>query len=259
MGRSLLAFFFFSCLLCANQVAAMDFSFTARMDVNGTSVPTQLSMSGPIMPGDHARLLAQIRERPMEMWFALKDVRLQSPGGDVREAMLLGATLRRLYVHTQAQGDCASACLVLWMSGSWRWWGNGRIGVHRPSFKADYFKSLPLEVAEAKYAELSLSFKAFLIDQGLPLSIYEKLMSMSSQEIHWLSESELLLIGGFPPYYDELLKATCGSALENDEQRSTMRRCDAKLSLRMKAKGFDGLLKDARDPWWEQVRLRFLQ
>lgn len=257
MVRPFVAAFMLGLVLCT-PARAMNFAFTANSTINGTVLPSQLTMSGSIVPGDFDRFTMLLKERPMEMWFALKDVRLSSPGGDVREAMLLAALLRQLYVHTQAQGDCASACFVLWMSGSWRWWRNGRIGVHRPSFQSEYFKSLPVDVAQQKYSELSTAYRTFLLDQGLPQSIYEKLMSMSSEEIYWLTESELLLIGGFPPYYDELLRAACPSP-DTDEKRTAMRKCDAKLSLKMKAKGFDAVLKSAHDPWWDRARITFLQ
>ncbi len=245
-------------ILYSMPLRAMDFTFTQRM-ASLQNVASELTMSGPIVRGDYDRFVALLREQPADTWMALKEVRLQSPGGDIDEAMRLATTLQGLYVHTQPRGDCASACVLLYMAGSWRYWREGRIGLHRPSFAAAAYRGMSPEVARGKYSDMEQRFRDFLLRQGMPLSIYERLLSTSSEVVYWASEDDLVLLGGFPPYYEELLTATCGPVPQTDEERHAYRKCDAKLSLRAKAATFDEIMRGTKNEWWSRARAVFLK
>ena len=90
--------------LVSEPAAALDLSYSQRSPGFG-EVASQLTISGPIMIGDAERFQAFLRREPQDAWFALNDVRLESPGGDIEEAMRLATILRGLYVHIQPQGN----------------------------------------------------------------------------------------------------------------------------------------------------------
>lgn len=66
---------------------------------------------------------------------AVRQVRLDSPGGRVYEAREIASLLRARHVDTFAEGLCASACTVVLLAGRERGAAHeARIGFHRPQF-----------------------------------------------------------------------------------------------------------------------------
>ena len=97
--------------------------FTVRVSADRTSV----EFSGPIVIGVTDRVLAALDEHP-----GITTVRLASPGGRVVEARDLAKAIRARGLTTVADGNCASACTVLFMAGRDRLISpKGSIGFHR--------------------------------------------------------------------------------------------------------------------------------
>ena len=115
----------FLLLLCPQlQGAARSAEFT---EVAGAAVPTIL-MRGPVVAGDYDRFsrAAGGRERLV--------LELESDGGSVAEAVHIGQRVRAAGYETSVRrGSCASACALIWISGSKMHYGPGaRIGFHGP-------------------------------------------------------------------------------------------------------------------------------
>ncbi len=134
----------------------------------------QLMIRGVIEPGDHQRLVRRLAalvsgeglpdvQDPETLW----TVKLDSPGGDLDEAMRIGRFLRGVLATTEAsyryarrpdgvwdlarsaetvclegddrlagcqpdvvEAECTGACLLIWLGGAERYAHEGRLGVH---------------------------------------------------------------------------------------------------------------------------------
>jgi hypothetical protein len=134
----------------------------------------QLLIKGAIEPGDFDRLVARLRQLaigadlpdvqdPETLW----TVKLDSPGGDIAEAMRIGRLLRRALATTETsyrfarrddgvldfertegsicldgegrldgcfedvvKAQCAGACLLVWLAGANRYAHEGGLGMH---------------------------------------------------------------------------------------------------------------------------------
>jgi hypothetical protein len=71
---------------------------------------------------------------------------------------------------------------------------------------------------------MSEKFKSFVIGQGLPPSVYEKLQATSSKDIYWLGSDEYRVIGAASPAYEERFLSACGDTPEGSSQRNKCRR-----------------------------------
>jgi hypothetical protein len=191
-------------------------SFAIQIDVierSGDGAAQKIKISGEIQQGDNEKLVNFIRTNPMDALTG--KIYLSSNGGDVREAMKLAQTLKRIYKIIIVDDVCASSCLLLYLSGGMRIVNKGRLGVHRPYFKNAYFDQLPLVKAEVEYKKMERDFYDFVTSQGLPRSIYEKLLATPSTEVYWLTSNDLALIGMSPPYLEEKIIAACGAVPKN--------------------------------------------
>lgn len=193
----------------------IDLEFIGASDA---SRPGVIRISGEIKKGDHKILLRILTPGSPAAFVGYTGVyELDSPGGSIEEAMLMADVLKDIYPIVSVKGICASSCVLLYLAGAIRSVDvQGRVGVHRPYFDKQYFASLPASKAQKEYGELEDKFRAYLVMQGLPQSIIEKLMATSSKNIYWLNDQELGLIGWAPPYFDELIFAKCAPYIEQN-------------------------------------------
>jgi hypothetical protein len=254
-------FLFLGCMILCKVVHSMEFEYTSRFSGQSslTGTANQITMSGPIVSGDTKRFLEFIQQNPKDSWFGLKRIRLDSPGGDVLEAMKLANVLTDLYpsIWVSQGKKCASSCLLLWLAGASRGFDSaGSVGMHRPRFSKEYEKSLSLKEYQKRYQLMSDNFKTFVRRQGLPESLYERLVATSSDNVYWLTEDDWQLVGTWPPYYAEKLLSTCGPIPNGSVAEHN--KCEAGLTVREKAEAFDRIVGDRKDAWWAAARARFL-
>jgi hypothetical protein len=95
-------------------------------------------------------------------------VKLNSPGGDVVEAMRIGRLIRERFMFTgiMPERECASACVFILMAGVFRLAGpTAHVGIHRPKFDPVYFAGLTPDQARATYDSMVRDLrKYFLLD-----------------------------------------------------------------------------------------------
>lgn len=175
---------------------------------------------------------------------------LMSPGGDAIEAMAMGRLVRQRFVPTVAPSFsmnkctpgsaqepdrcvCLSACMLLWAGGVQRAGGlqlfpgsdpagqptiveRSSLGVHRPRFDDAYFAGLSVDQAELRYRELLGTVKVYLDEMDMPAWVYDRMVSIPSEEIEFLSNEELKRIGS-PPGTSEWITSKC-EPLASDER-----------------------------------------
>lgn len=148
---------------------------------------TVLLMSGAFGPGSYRAFLREVaRARP-------DIVLLESPGGVLGEALYIGDEIRRRGLNTlvAANGHCASACAVVFLSGRVKYAGSGSfIGLHAASD------------LEGRMDRRATDLMAqYLRSVGVGPNTLKRMAATAPSRISWLSRAErkALKIRSFPP------------------------------------------------------------
>lgn len=224
----------------STNTISLDFFYSSRISTGEfAGMANELTIRGKIESGDTRKFIAFLREKPKDAVMGLYTVALDSPGGNVIEAMKLAQALKEHYPDTVVRGACISACVLLWLAGGVHFLPTEehKLGVHRPYFEPKQFAKLSIRDAETQYAVLAEEFRAYVLNQGLPQSIYEKLNSTSSDSVYWLTIQDLILIGGSSPAYEERFKSACGN-LQSDAKRQ----CRLKMILPERVKAWQKVM-----------------
>jgi hypothetical protein len=193
---------------------AMDFSITHTNAFSGSGKEGHVGyvlMRGEIRPGDYDKLIRFSINNNVN--FLASEYILESPGGDIAEALAIGRFLKSIYAEVTVGpqfGRCASACFIIFASAVDRVAHTGLIGLHRPYVAPERLRSLTLAEAEREESKALLDAEKYLHSLKVPSSIVDTMFSTSSTDIHWLSDDELEQLGSRAPWFEELLVARCG-------------------------------------------------
>ncbi len=167
-----------------------------------------LVLKGEIKRGDLAKLNAEIERVPM----FIEWVSLDSPGGDVLEAMRIGTLVRTLSVRVVAL-TCNSACVLIWVAGVERS-AAGDLGLHRPFFDKHYFSGLSKAQAEIKYNDLLRQVETYLREMLVPQEAIELIARTESAGVARVGETSNLplyaKLAASAPAFAEWLLSKCG-------------------------------------------------
>lgn len=202
---------------------AADFS-TSCPKPTQPNVGCWILLRGSIVQGDADRLLTALKNQPRGSDI-YRYLVLESPGGDVAEALKITKVVRDALLETQNYAafgllggpayTCASSCVLVLMAGVQRnltFFNGGRLGLHRPSFSAEtYFsgKSLGSELAERQDQAMRY-VREFLLSEGMPQRLVEEMMNRSSKEIYWIDfAKDWLEVRPRAAWFDEMLISRC--------------------------------------------------
>src|ERR1019366_2571432 len=220
--------FFLSILATLFQPAfASDISILAIRPDNGnfSSTPEEnqsnsyLQLSGEIKKGDAEKLAKTlVLSHPFGTFLYL-----DSPGGDIEEAMRIASLAKALHLATvvASGGSCASACFFIFLAGENHLATGkfdrrmpkreaGYIGLHRPYLKSDPFKKSGSADAETRQHEVMKKTGTYLRDEDVPQRLIDLMMSRPSNDIYWMTQDDIDQLGSFSPGYEELLISRCG-------------------------------------------------
>jgi hypothetical protein len=190
-------------------------SFAMEIE-NSPSLQNRYSMEvkGEIRKGDYRRITTEIVSRgefPDMMY-------IDSPGGDVEEAIKIGRFARSSLLIVNPGDRCTSACaLVVFASVVHS--GDGEIGIHRPFYDRAYFAGLSAEEARKEYGRLEQAVKSYMREMRVPTAVAEQMMTVPSDRVVILPMQKYRqLAGRNPPAYDEWLKARCEVLTEKEER-----------------------------------------
>lgn len=242
MGRNVTAILV-SCalLVSSSMVIAAQFKMLCGSAFEKVSGCTIL-MTGPIVTGDAKRLSASIAVVPPHTGL-YRVLLLDSPGGDVDEALRIAQVVRRAVLETSTHRidevsnaalglfstPCASSCFLVWAAGARRehhssptgpavrdgkrfWKQPSGLGLHRPFLSRGAYSSADVSEIAHRQQQATVAVKAYLIREAIPDTLIEEMMRRSSQEIFWLDSAEQ----NFPPipetapWFEELLISRCG-------------------------------------------------
>lgn len=209
-------------LLCLSLIVPLGaiYSFGAdirlvpeRSSINTIARLRHVEITGQLDYGDEAKL-AEVLRRPESMRILSGGelaplVLLNSTGGNVTAAVKMGDMLRAKNAHVAVMSphECSSACVFLLASGVTRLvFGDAKIGIHRPYFTAREFAVGTARDARESYADLESIVRTYLARMGMPGSLYERMRSIPSANLVYLSQAEIEVytLDGKDPAIEEL-------------------------------------------------------
>jgi hypothetical protein len=216
-----------------------------------------LLIQGEIKEGDYNTTMKLARQS----FPFLESLYLNSPGGDASEAIRIGRLARHLMLVVNAPSidlhavlggspidqvptnlvafdaypttmvcngsimacSCASACVLIWVGGALH--HGDALGLHRPTFQGEKFKSMDPEDAQQVYRVAEDEIVGYLAEMEFPPSEIVEMMSTSSQTIHWptLHDLDAGLDYESPPSLAEWLNKACpGLSVDENSALSSL-------------------------------------
>jgi len=198
---------------------------------------------GEISPGDATRVEQAILGSPHDVGIAT----FNSLGGDPFEALKIADVLNKYFVgfatgfcdpNAQCESAlphvavCASACALIYLAANTRF--GDEVFLHRPSFPAIAFGSLPAAAAERLYNAAIGRLRGELAKRAVPQDDIELMMSIPSASVEKIRR-------GYPadsPWMAEWLSAKCGSIQKPDiDPKILICETDAALAEQHRAQG----------------------
>jgi hypothetical protein len=195
-------------------------------------------LNGEIVKGDYDKVVSLFaRFHPY-----IDNIYLQSPGGDVIEAIKIGRLLRKYYIDVlspyhvssdnyhllenpsdaESKNDlthfhnkilseickgegciCASACALIFFGAPMR---SGSVGLHRPIIDDPAFKALSPTEAESVYKPALTAISLYLEEMEVPKEFVEVMIATSSHGIRWITSENIKRSPSFAEWAD----ANCG-------------------------------------------------
>lgn len=172
-----------------------------------------LVLSGEILPGDYARLLAKIAEDP-NRFLSQNKLILASSQGDAGEAMKIAALMKALYTEVivaPLTGRCAGACFLIYAAAAARGTdGENLLGVSRPGLAESEWAALPTAQAALLEDGMQAPVRTFLKDNEVPPDIVDEMFERPPTDIRWLSEREEAALSPKSLSFAKLLADKCG-------------------------------------------------
>jgi hypothetical protein len=206
----------FSLLVAVPSASA----WVAVLDDGAGGRPAILRLQSGIKKGDLAALetaLALVdRDSATKVnGVPLIKLELDSPGGDVVEAVAIGQLIYQNYIMTTVRPgrECVSACVFILMAGAVHYPADGAsIGVHKPLLVS--WSHMSAAQAHAKYDALMDYLRQYFADLGIADRTYEIMMRTASGDMRYFSPSELdqLRLRGEDPAWKELFTARATAA-----------------------------------------------
>lgn len=227
--------------------------FRLAQDNTQPGIPI-IYMSGEIKSGDRAKLVALLRS-DVQSTQSITDIWLNSPGGDLNEAIKIGAVVEQLgyTAIVPAGATCASACFFVWVSASGRL-APGDVVIHRPYFEMRD-SSQSASGFEESYRATREAASLYLRQRNVPTDLIDLLLNVPSSDGYVLSPADKLRIGPMSAARTEYMVQNCdlpdaseskrimGAGGLSAQQQRTLRECGLRFYERQKRQFFFGDVK----------------
>jgi hypothetical protein len=152
-----------------------------------------IELTGEITATSTERIQSILDASKTRTNWLLKQVVIDSPGGNVDASMAIGKLLRenRFSITVPKGGQCASACVLIF-AGAVRRTAFGKIGIHRPYFNRGV-NSVPVspEKVQGGYAEMLNGMRAFLRAMNVSEGLADDMLKVAPAEIRYLNQEDL--------------------------------------------------------------------
>jgi hypothetical protein len=149
-------------------------------------------------------------------------VELNSPGGDVVEAIAIGRVIYRHAAMTLVRPgqECVSACVFIMMAGAVHTPIGALVGVHKPMLVS--WRNMSYADARAKYDGLMLYLRGYFHELGVSDEAYDIMMRTGSADMHYFTwwEMEQLGLRGEGPEWRARLAERQAAAAEQEARRN---------------------------------------
>jgi hypothetical protein len=172
-----------------------------------------LVLSGEIVPGDYARLLAKIGE-DQNRFLSQNKLMLASSQGNAEEAMRIAQLVKSLYTEVivgPLTGRCAGACFLIYAAAAARGTdGDNLLGVSRPGLAESEWAEMPTAQAALLEDAMQAPVRTFLSDNEVPPEIIDEMFKRPPTDIYWLSEHQEAALTPKSPSFARYLADKCG-------------------------------------------------
>jgi hypothetical protein len=170
-----------------------------------TGCQVTLTIKGQLVESDGERVAAELRGSETNCKDgSLASVTFDSPGGSVREALIIGRAMRKHRVWASVGGDaiCASSCVLAFVGAAHRRYG--KLGVHRPFFEDA--RGLAAGDIDASWRQLDRDIREYLQEMNVSPMLGDLMIATPPEKVRWLTydEQEDLRIAGDDPIADEI-------------------------------------------------------
>jgi hypothetical protein len=115
--------------------------------------------------------------------------RINSRGGDVSAAMMIGRIFRQESAFLQVDGVCISACVLVLAGAADRFVKNSfMIGIHRPYLAQTSYTD---ERAQKLYDDMLKEIRAYLHEMHVSTKLADDMLDTEPEQVHFLSPTEL--------------------------------------------------------------------
>ena len=192
---------------------------TYAADITVDYFQITIYLKGEIKKGDFEKLRSALKETIDPKISLTRVINLDSPGGDVIEAMKMGRLINKLRISTKVAtknpadrtsrkvpdhkstppNNCSSACFFVFVGGTIRaiqsYTTSQRVGefyelvymtgvgIHRPFFDKGYFSKLDSSKAQEKYLDLIKKTKQYLLEMDVANNLIERMYKISSRRL----------------------------------------------------------------------------
>jgi hypothetical protein len=171
-----------------------------------------LVLSGEIVPGDYAKLLARIAEDP-ERFLERNKLFLASSDGNAAEAIKIAKLLRALYTEVivgPITGQCVGACFLIYAAASERGTdGDKLLGIHRVGLAESEWVSRSTSEAALIEDGLQAPVRDFLSENEVPSGLADALFKHLPTDIYWLTEQDEAMLGVKSAAFQKYLVKNC--------------------------------------------------
>jgi len=188
----------------ASELDPVGLELKEAVEVNNNNKIYVLSIYGQISKKLHEKIkfnidsLSKYNIQPGELI-----VLIDSMGGDAESAIKIGRLLREKKAFVFVTNRCASACVFIYSSGVYRSSIPYSIGIHAAKITLSDKESRRVldlnpehhEIARRKLEDFDRASQLFLSEMNINPSFYEKLKSLSSYKLNWLSQNEIQAFG----------------------------------------------------------------
>jgi hypothetical protein len=201
-------------LVSTAPTAAAELFYMDRDSFNNqyTGPVGPLVLSGEIVPGDYAKLLARIAEDP-DRFLERNKLFLASSDGSAAEAIKIAKLLRALYTEVivgPLTGRCAGACFLIYAAASARGTDSDHLlGIHRVVLAESEWVSRPTSEAALIEDSLQTPVRDFLSANEVPSDLVDELFKHLPTDVYWLTEHDEEMLGVKSAAFQKFLAKNC--------------------------------------------------
>lgn len=206
--RRITSFILISCFI--------NFAHSAEFTINSEDM---LFINGEFQEGDYKELVSKIARHEVNggNFLGRRKVIIESFGGSVKEAQLIGQLISDIHAYVTVWKNCYSACFWIIASAPSRNIEalnsviNPKIGIH--NVYLDKLNSSQLSANQLANAirEANSEARVSLMKLEIPAYLIDKMVARTSNDIYILTPEDILNVGKYKPSINQVRVSKCNA------------------------------------------------